>query len=44
MIYEDGQKDNKSLKNKKLKMKVSTQYFETHDFSVYSFLFHLRRK
>ena len=44
MIYGEEQKDDKSLKDKELKLRVSTQYFETHKFSVYSFRVHFRRK
>lgn len=44
MIYGEGQKDSKSLKDKELKLKVSTRLFETHGFSVYSFRVHFRRK
>ena len=43
MIYGEDGKDN-TLKDKELKLNVSTEYFETHDFSVYSFRVHLRRK
>ena len=44
MIYGEQQKDNNSLKDKELKLKISTQQFETHSFAVYSFRVHFRRK
>ena len=44
MIFGGAPKDDDSLKKKELKLKVSTQDFETHKFSVYSFRVHFRRK
>ena len=40
MINVEYQKENKLLKDKELKLTVSTYYFEMHDFSVYSFRVH----
>ena len=44
MIYVKFQKDNKSIKNKELKLTIRTRYFEEQDFSVYSFRIHFIRK